>query len=222
MTKVFLMGCETATQARQLQPDALAVEKVGGGFMAIIASKPKFSRAFSMPNRATFSMAPVAEFVARYAKDRSRTIDPFARNNAVFAGWTNDLDPASNAAIHMDAEAACKHWHNDVGVVADCALFDPPYSPRQISEVYKSIGLKVGMEETQNARLYKRVRDAIDPMMNVGGHVLSFGWSTNGMGIGRGYELVEVLLVAHGGAHNDTICIAEKKIGKALPDPELF
>jgi hypothetical protein len=31
------------------------------------------------------------------------------------------------------------------------------------------------------------------------------------MGIGRGYELLETLLVAHGGGHNDTICIAEKK-----------
>ena len=33
------------------------------------------------------------------------------------------------------------------------------------------------------------------------------------MGTGRGYELVEVMLVAHGGAHNDTICIAERKTG---------
>ena len=129
----------------------------------------KFSRTFAMPNRATFSMRPVAEFIARYAKDRRTTVDPFARNNAVFADWTNDLDPTSSASLHMDAEEACKHWHNVTGIAADCALFDPPYSPRQISEVYKSVGLKVGMEETQNARLYKRVRDALDPLINAGG-----------------------------------------------------
>jgi len=45
-------------------------------------------------------------------------------------------------------------------------------------------------------------------------HVLSFGWNSVGMGITRGYEIVEILLVCHGGAHNDTICIAEKKILK--------
>ena len=172
----------------------------------------KFSRVFSMPNSETFSMRPVAEFISRYAKDRNTTVDPFARNNTFFATYTNDLDPASRAQEHMDAEIACKHW-NMKGVVADCALFDPPYSPRQISEVYKSIGLKVGIEETQNSRLYKRVRDALDPLVNHGGYVLSFGWSTNGMGVKRGYEIVEIMLVAHGGAHNDTICMAERKVG---------
>lgn len=41
---------------------------------------------------------------------------------------------------------------------------------------------------------------------------LSFGWNTTGMGISRGFQIQEVLLVCHGGAHNDTICIAEKRI----------
>ena len=69
------------------------------------------------------------------------------------------------------------------------------------------------MEETQNARLYKRVRDALDRVMLPGGVVLSFGWQSAGMGIGRGYKLIEILLVAHGGGHNDTICVAERKSG---------
>ena len=32
------------------------------------------------------------------------------------------------------------------------------------------------------------------------------------MGKNRGFEIVEILLVAHGGHHNDTICTVEKKI----------
>jgi hypothetical protein len=176
-----------------------------------------FSRMSAMPNGATFTMAPAAAFIRRYAKDRCRTIDPFARNETRFADWTNDLDPNTSALLHLDAESACKQWAYE-GVIATCALFDPPYSPRQIAELYKSIGLKVGMEETQNARLYKRVRDAVDTIIPLGGHVLSFGWSTNGMGVGRGYALVEVLLIAHGGAHNDTICIAERKVWPCQSD----
>jgi hypothetical protein len=32
------------------------------------------------------------------------------------------------------------------------------------------------------------------------------------MGKGRGYQMEELLLVAHGGAHNDTIVVVERKV----------
>jgi hypothetical protein len=32
------------------------------------------------------------------------------------------------------------------------------------------------------------------------------------MGKNRGFEIQEILLVAHGGNHNDTICVVEKKL----------
>jgi hypothetical protein len=168
-----------------------------------------FSRTWAMPHRDTFSVPPIGEFVWKYMVAAPVSADPFARNGSR-ATFTNDLDPATDAALHMDAEQACKLWTAQ-GVRADLAIFDPPYSPRQISECYKSIGLKVGMEETQNARLYKRVRDALDPLVKPGGIVLSFGWQSAGMGEKRGYDPIEILLVTHGGAHNDTICIAERK-----------
>lgn len=99
-----------------------------------------------------------------------------------------------------------------MGVQADVVIFDPPYSPRQISECYKSVGLEVGMKETQSALLYKRVRDAIDFIAKPGTKVLSFGWNSVGMGITRSYRLDEILLVCHGWAHNDTICLCETKL----------
>ncbi len=98
------------------------------------------------------------------------------------------------------------------GVVADLVIFDPPYSPRQISECYQAVGLQVGMEETQSAVLYRRCRDAIDPLCKLGTVVLSFGWNTVGMGERRGFVQEEILLCCHGGAHNDTICLAERKV----------
>ncbi len=109
----------------------------------------------------------------------------------------------------MDAEAFCKSLPEGS---CDLGVFDPPYSPRQMSECYKKVGLEVGMAGTQNGALYKRVRDALDPLIQQGGIVLSFGWNSAGMGEKRGYEIVEILLVAHGGGHNDTICIAERKL----------
>jgi hypothetical protein len=55
------------------------------------------------------------------------------------------------------------------------------------------------------------VRDAAHDILRPGGIVLSFGWNSTGMGVGRGYEMFDMLIVCHGGAHNDTICIAERK-----------
>lgn len=171
----------------------------------------KMSRSWAMPNHETFSIAPIHDFVWKYLKKSNVSIDPFARNKQ-FATYTNDLDPTTKAQFHMDAEEFCKQLDKKI----DLVLFDPPYSPRQISECYKNIGMEVGMKETQSALLYKRVRDAFEPLLLPGGIVLSFGWNSVGMGIGRGYEIEEILLVCHGGAHNDTICLAERKMPRLL------
>lgn len=161
-----------------------------------------------MPSRDTFSVKPIGEFVRRYLSKAKCSIDPFARNNC-WADYTNDLDPSTKAQSHFDAEEFCYRMQLQ-NLTFDLALFDPPYSPRQISECYKSIGLEVGMKETQNAALYKRVRDALHKLLAPGAIVLSFGWNSGGMGEARGFELVEILLCSHGAAHNDTICIAER------------
>lgn len=170
-----------------------------------------------MPNAETFSVPPIGDFVRRYLLPGMVSVDPFARNKR-WATHTNDLDPTTAAEHHMDAEDFLKLMAQR-GVAADLVLFDPPYSPRQISECYKSIGLDVGMEGTQNAALYRRVRDAIRPLVRPGGVVLSFGWSSVGMGEGSGFVIEEIMLCCHGGAHNDTICMAERRTTEQI---ELF
>lgn len=169
----------------------------------------QFSRCFAMPNAATFSIKPIGEFVQRYLADAKISVDPFARNRD-WATYTNDINPSTSAQSHQDAEAFLADLAaRDIAV--DLALFDPPYSPRQVSEHYKAAGREVTGEDTQNGRLYRRVRNALDRIVRHGGVVLSFGWQSVGMGVNRDYELIETMLVAHGGGHNDTICIAERK-----------
>lgn len=177
--------------------------------LLLIIIRMIFNRYFAMPNAATFDVKPIGEFVRRYLADAAVSVDPFARNRD-WATYTNDINPETSAQVHMDAEAFLTAIA-ELGVVADLVLFDPPYSPRQVSEHYKAAGREVTAEDTQNGRLYRHVRDAIDRIMRPGGTVLSFGWQSMGMGISRGYELIETMLVAHGGGHNDTICIAERK-----------
>ena len=170
----------------------------------------KMTRQFGRANKDTFSCPPIGHFVLDYRKQARVSVDPFARNKNWFT-YTNDLNPETSAQYHMDAEEFLKMLAGK-GVKADLGIVDPPYSPRQISESYKGIGKEVTTQDTQNARLYKRVRDAMDLIIPVGGIVLSFGWNSNGMGKNRGYEIIEVMIVAHGAAHNDTICMAERKL----------
>ena len=167
-----------------------------------------------MPNADTFDVKPIGDLVRHYLHGVS--VDPFARNKRL-ATYTNDLDPNTSAEHHMDATDFLMMLGAQ-GVRADVVILDPPYSPRQISECYAAAGLEAGMKDTQNAALYSRVRGAVRGLCRAGTTVLSFGWNSTGMG--KGFEIVELLLVCHGGAHNDTICMVERMITDMKADIE--
>lgn len=173
----------------------------------------KFQRVWSMPNADTFSIPEIGAWVKGYLMKSKVSIDPFARNKR-WATYTNDLNPETAAQYHMDAEDFLLKY----GVVnPDLVIFDPPYSPGQVAEVYRGVGEKRDGGGGRNGELYARVRAAIRKVSVTGTIVLSFGW--NSCGMGAGWEPLELLLVCHGGAHNDTICLAERRIPKL---PELF
>lgn len=172
------------------------------------------NRVWAMPSRYTFTIEPIRELVARWmALDDWRGgpsmrgwIDPFAGWHSP-AEFTNDLNPAAPTQEHVDAEEFVRRFDSIYGI-----LFDPPYSPRQIAECYKQVGRKVGMEETQNATLYARVKNAANERMPYGALAICCGWNSTGFGESRGFQLLEVLMVPHGGAHNDTIVTVERKV----------
>jgi hypothetical protein len=170
---------------------------------------PRFSREWAMPSADTFDVPPIRDFVQKYLTESAVSCDPFARNKR-WATYTNDINPATAAEHHMDAEAFLRQLAAD-GVKCDLAIIDPPYSPRQMSECYQAVGLAVGRNGTQNSALYARVRDALVDVLADDAIVLSFGWNSAGMGVSRGFDLIECVVVCHGAAHNDTICIAEAR-----------
>lgn len=167
----------------------------------------QFSRKWAMPSSDTFSIKPIKEFVQRYLSQSKISIDPFARN-CNWATYTNDINPNTTAQSHMDAVAYLKGLRM---VIPDLIILDMPWTARQISECYKEIGIKVTQKHTQIGSFYKEVKDAADKLLRPNGVVLSFGYSTVGMGLKRGYEIEEILMVCHGGAHFDSICMAERK-----------
>lgn len=90
-------------------------------------------------------------------------------------------------------------------------LFDPPYSPKQIKECYEGVGLKVTQAMTQST-FYSNQKKEISRIVKKGGKVISFGWNSGGIGKKYGFEIEKIILIAHGGWHNDTIITIEKKV----------
>ena len=163
-------------------------------------------RVWAMPNAETFKIKPIAELLRRYIKSTDIVIDPFA-NGSKIATITNDLNPDYDTDYHVDALDFLKMFA-DASV--DVVLYDPPYSPRQVSECYKGVGREVAFIDTSGAWRRKHL-DEIQRILKPGGMVFCFGWNSNGVGKKRGFKMIELLLVAHGGSHNDTICTVEVK-----------
>ena len=93
----------------------------------------------------------------------------------------------------------------------DGVLYDPPYSPRQVSECYKNFGIEV-TQETTRASFWGNQKKEISRIIKPGGKVITFGWNSGGIGAKYGFKIRSILLVAHGGWHNDTICTVEEKL----------
>lgn len=158
-----------------------------------------------MPNSNTFEIRPIKELIDKYTY--GLVIDPFANKNKL-ANITNDLDEQYDTDYHMDALDFLKKFDDNS---VDCVLYDPPYSVRQVSEVYRKLEHSVNMETTQ-ASYWSKQKKEIGRIVNKNGIVISCGWNSGGIGKKYGFEILEILLVPHGGAHNDTIVTVERKI----------
>jgi hypothetical protein len=174
----------------------------------IVANGPIIRREWAMSNANTFSIKPVAKLIEQYAKNSCASIDPFANTNKI-ALITNDLDQSCGCDYSMDA---IEFLRSRPDSSADLVLFDPPYSSRQVAEHYKRLGKTVNMETTQSS-FWGRLRDEIARVTMENGIVISFGWNSVGVGKTRGFEQIELLIVCHGSAKNDTICTVERKRG---------
>ena len=166
-------------------------------------------RSWAMPSRNTFSIYPVSEIIHRHLHGFS--VDPFANTNKI-ATVTNDIDPECGADHCMDAVDFMRtfdEWS------VDTLLFDPPYSPRQVSECYRAQGRTVDMQTTQ-ASFWSDLKREVARIVKPGGKVITCSWNSGGIGESMGFEIIEILLVAHGGWHNDTIVTVERMTDRLI------
>lgn len=164
------------------------------------------NRIWSMPNKWTFKIEPVQQIIDKYIT--RNFIDPFA-GNSIYKNYctTNDLNKKIKADYNLCALDFLKQQSSSF---YDGCLFDPPYSVRQIKECYENIGRKLTAEETKSSFI-SEIKNQVARVVKPGGVVISFGWNSNGLGLCRGFKIIEILLIAHGGSHYDTIITVEQK-----------
>ena len=108
----------------------------------------KISRKWAMPNKNTFSIPPIKTFVEHYLSESTVSADPFAGHSRL-ATYNNDLNEQIEQEYSMEASLFLEKLSAE-NIVCDLVIFDPPYSPRQLSECYKNIGRKTTQEDTQS------------------------------------------------------------------------
>ena len=140
-----------------------------------------------MPNKKTFTIKPFKNLIA--AELGSSYIDPFPY------------------PFKQDAIDYLKTIPNNS---ENYLVFDPPYSQRQLKEKYHSNG--ISFEHPMNASYWSKCKVEISRIIKSSGKVISFGWNSGGIGEKYGFKITKIVLVAHGGQHNDTIATVEVKI----------
>lgn len=166
----------------------------------------RIERIWSMPNKNTFEIPPIKALLEEEVDLSKYWIDPFANRNKI-ASVTNDLNLEYDTDYHLDALDFLKLFE-DASV--DGVLYDPPYSSRQVSECYNDVGYTVTWDTTK-ASFWGNHKREISRIVKIGGKVITFGWNSGGIGYKYGFEIERILLVPHGGWHNDTICTVEVK-----------
>ncbi len=170
-------------------------------------------RVWAMPDSETFNIPPIRTLVKSYLYKSKVSVDPFARNKR-WATYTNDLNPETAAESHLEA-AEFLRGLVDSGIKSDFVIFDPPYSLEQCKRSYENVGRVVTMRDTQIWGRWTEHKALIRQLATPGAIAISCGWNSIGMELQNGFELAEMLVVCHGGSHNDTIVTVERKIESA-------
>ena len=176
----------------------------------LVNQNVRIERVWAMPNKNTFEVKPIHDLIVDEMTEGT-WIDPFANRNKL-ATITNDLSQEFDTDYHLDALDFMKLFEDSS---VDGVLYDPPYSPRQVSECYNNVGYNVTWDTTK-ASFWGNHKREISRIVKLGGKVITFGWNSGGIGHKYGFEITRILMVPHGGWHNDTICTVEVKTHEGI------
>lgn len=160
----------------------------------------KFSYLLQPPKRWTFEQPKLKKWVEE--RCIGNTLNLFAGKTRLDVRETRvDISEEFDPDYLMDAYdfvnmAILK------GDVFDTIILDPPYNLRKSREKYG--GKYIGS--------FTKIKNKIPEILYKNGIVITLGYDTVGMSKSRGFEKEEICVVCHGGDHNDTLVVKERKL----------
>jgi len=164
----------------------------------------EINRIWAMPNKWTFTIKPIKELLFKYVL-KGYWCDPFAGENS-YAQVQNDL--SGKCEYCMDALEFLKQMTTEC---FDGVVFDPPYSITQAKQCYEGRGVDLLTIKPTSMKYWSECKNEIKRILKPKGICICFGWNSMGLGKNRDCEMIEILLVPHGGSKNDTIVTVEQK-----------
>ena len=110
----------------------------------------------------------------------------------------NDIRHDMPCDYHMDALEFVKRWG---GEKFNTIILDPPYGYRKSMTKY----------EGAVSSPFNQIKNEIGRILLPHGLVITLGYHSNVMGKTRSYKQEHILLMSHGGAIHDTVCVIERK-----------
>lgn len=151
------------------------------------------------PRKYTFELPLVKKWLE--SRCYGKTLNLFAGKTRLNINETRvDLSDEFNPDYHMEAYdfvslAIKNNWKYDT------IILDPPYSLRKSMEKYNG----------KICSTFVKIKEQLPYLLNDGGQVITFGYTSVCMGKVRGFSKKEICLICHGGSHHDTVVVIETK-----------
>jgi len=157
------------------------------------------------PRRYTFEAPKVKLWTEQQCK--GKVLNLFAGKTILNVDEVRvDIDPLMPADYRIDAYNFVERWaelvKDNKQNKFDTIILDPPWNYRKAREKYE--GRWIGK--------LTKVKNLLPQILNDGGRVISWGYSTVGMSKSRGFKKLAICLVTHSGDHNDSIGLVEEKL----------
>ncbi|NLV08740.1 SAM-dependent methyltransferase [Halomicrobium mukohataei] len=167
------------------------------------------------PNRWTFQSEAIRSWVEE--RLRGRVLNACAGRTKLAHDHEivrNDLDEDRDADLHVDVCEIADHFEAES---FDTILYDPPFSENQANRSY----------ELEDGEAVVAGNDAVakrqfDQLLNPGGRVIQFGYTTTCMPASMGYDRREVAVWNTLGRMNDYLSVIDEKPGESTAGPRWF
>jgi hypothetical protein len=162
-----------------------------------------------MPDKWTFQIPVIADFISKYLFKAKNVLFPFAGQTRYPAHPSIDyidIDPTVPKPVIVGNTLDILPQLVQQNKKYDLIISDPPFTFCQCLRRYKN-------KDFQEISICKKY---YDDLLNADGRIIHFGFNSTGMGLKRGYKKEVLFVVNHGGSHNDLLILVERKMVQTL------